>query len=154
MASSAGDGGEGQRGTAMPWRPLFRPLDTGLILDDNDVKNSDVGYRIPFDGCRLRWLSARSRLFGVGSGRSRLRIRRLKSVGASVSMASVLFVAHRARVASLKAPAASPVQQMPWGEPGLQKILQGTSTDEFDTPLQRSPRYANQEFFTDRRALQ
>jgi hypothetical protein len=154
MASSAGDGGEGQRGTAMPWRPLFRPLDTGLILDDNDVKNSDVGYRMPFDGCRLRWLSARSRLFGVGSGRSRLRIRRLKSVGASVSMASVLFVAHRARVASLKAPAASPVQQMPWGEPGLQKILQGTSTDEFDTPLQRSPRYANQEFFTDRRALQ
>ena len=33
----------------------------------------------------------------------------------------------------------------PWGEPDLQGIW----TDEFDTPLQRSPRYANQEFFTE-----
>src|SRR5579871_947402 len=33
----------------------------------------------------------------------------------------------------------------PWGEPDLQGIW----TDETDTPLQRSPRYANQEFFTD-----
>jgi hypothetical protein len=32
-----------------------------------------------------------------------------------------------------------------WGEPDLQGIW----TDEFDTPLQRSPRYANQEFFTE-----
>jgi len=32
----------------------------------------------------------------------------------------------------------------PWGEPDLQGIW----TDETDTPLQRSPRYANQEFFT------
>src|SRR5438477_9594073 len=33
----------------------------------------------------------------------------------------------------------------PWGEPDLQGIW----TDEFDTPLQRSPRHANQEFFTE-----
>jgi hypothetical protein len=33
----------------------------------------------------------------------------------------------------------------PWGEPDLQGIW----TDEFDTPLQRSPRYATQEFFTE-----
>jgi len=33
----------------------------------------------------------------------------------------------------------------PWGEPDLQGIW----TDEFDTPLQRSPRYASQEFFTE-----
>jgi hypothetical protein len=33
----------------------------------------------------------------------------------------------------------------PWGEPDLQGIW----TDEFDTPLQRSPKYANQEFFTE-----
>jgi hypothetical protein len=26
----------------MPCRPLFRPLDSGLILDDNDVNNDDV----------------------------------------------------------------------------------------------------------------
>src|SRR5215472_5912662 len=32
----------------------------------------------------------------------------------------------------------------PWGEPDLQGIW----TDEFDTPLQRPPRYANQELFT------
>ena len=33
----------------------------------------------------------------------------------------------------------------PWGEPDLQGIW----TDESDTPLQRSPRFASQEFFTD-----
>ena len=33
----------------------------------------------------------------------------------------------------------------PWGEPDLQGIW----TDEFDTPFQRSPKYANQEFFTE-----
>src|SRR5262249_59670547 len=33
----------------------------------------------------------------------------------------------------------------PWGEPDLQGIW----TDETDTPFQRSPKYANQEFFTD-----
>jgi hypothetical protein len=32
----------------------------------------------------------------------------------------------------------------PWGEPDLQGIW----TDQFDTPLQRSAKYANQEFFT------
>src|SRR5260370_28499 len=32
-----------------------------------------------------------------------------------------------------------------WGEPDLQGIW----TDESDTPLQRSPKYANQEFFTE-----
>src|SRR5262252_10074672 len=32
----------------------------------------------------------------------------------------------------------------PWGEPDLQRIW----TDEFDTALQRPPKYANQEFFT------
>ena len=33
----------------------------------------------------------------------------------------------------------------PWGEPDLQGIW----TDEYDTPLQRAPRYGNREFFTD-----
>jgi hypothetical protein len=33
----------------------------------------------------------------------------------------------------------------PWGEPDLQGIW----TDETDTPLQRSPKYADQEFFTE-----
>jgi hypothetical protein len=41
--------------------------------------------------------------------------------------------------------AQAPALKTPWGEPDLQGIW----TDEFDTPLQRPPRYANQEFFTE-----
>jgi hypothetical protein len=40
---------------------------------------------------------------------------------------------------------ATPTLKTPWGEPDLQGIW----TDESDTPLQRSPRYATQEFFTE-----
>jgi len=52
--------------------------------------------------------------------------------------------------ASAQAPAASvtppaPTLTTPWGEPDLQGIW----TDETDTPLQRSPKFANQEFFTE-----
>jgi len=39
----------------------------------------------------------------------------------------------------------APALTTPWGEPDLQGIW----TDETDTPLQRSPKYASQEFFTD-----
>src|SRR5215510_9727123 len=47
---------------------------------------------------------------------------------------------------SAQAPAvSSSALKTPWGEPDLQGIW----TDEFDTPLQRSSRYANQEFFTE-----
>jgi hypothetical protein len=46
--------------------------------------------------------------------------------------------------ASAQAPAASG-PKTPWGEPDLQGIW----TDEFDTPLQRPAKYANQEFFTE-----
>jgi hypothetical protein len=46
---------------------------------------------------------------------------------------------------SAQAPAASGTAlRTPWGEPDLQGIW----TDEFDTPLQRPAKYANQEFFT------
>ena len=48
--------------------------------------------------------------------------------------------------ASAQAPAASgPALKTQWGEPDLQGIW----TDEFDTPLQRPAKYANQEFFSD-----
>jgi hypothetical protein len=40
---------------------------------------------------------------------------------------------------------ATPTLKTPWGEPDLQGIW----TDESDTPMQRSPRYATQEFFTE-----
>src|ERR1700681_1572040 len=41
--------------------------------------------------------------------------------------------------------ASAPALTTPWGEPDLQGIW----TDETDTPLQRSPKFANQEFFTE-----
>src|SRR6266436_998105 len=47
---------------------------------------------------------------------------------------------------SAQAPAFSNTAlKTPWGEPDLQGIW----TEEFDTPLQRPARYANQEFFTE-----
>jgi hypothetical protein len=48
-----------------------------------------------------------------------------------------------AQVPSAAAPVPGP--KTAWGEPDLQGIW----TDEFDTPLQRPARYANQEFFTE-----
>jgi hypothetical protein len=48
--------------------------------------------------------------------------------------------------ATAQAPAGSATApRTPWGEPDLQGIW----TDEFDTPLQRPAKYANQEFFTE-----
>src|SRR5258708_104726 len=59
------------------------------------------------------------------------------AVGAAISLP--------ASRTSAQAPAASGTAlKTPWGEPDLQGIW----TDEFDTPLQRSADYANQEFFT------
>jgi hypothetical protein len=58
-------------------------------------------------------------------------------VGAAVSAAISVSVT--------PALAQAPVPTTPWGEPDLQGIW----TDETDTPLQRSPKYATQEFFTD-----
>src|SRR5689334_11908223 len=47
---------------------------------------------------------------------------------------------------SAQAPASSNTTlKTPWGEPDLQGIW----TEEFDTPLQRPARYANQEFLTE-----
>jgi hypothetical protein len=58
------------------------------------------------------------------------------SVVISVSITGTLAQAPAVSGAALKTP---------WGEPDLQGIW----TDEFDTSLQRPPRYANQEFFTE-----
>src|ERR1700726_562224 len=80
-----------------------------------------------------------------------MRIGLLKSIGASVVLVGLLVVLQRSETtaqnqtptASVQAPAV-PVPRTPWGEPDLQGIW----TDETDTLLQRSPKYANQEFFT------
>src|SRR5437899_8486357 len=82
-----------------------------------------------------------------------MRTRLLKSIGvAAVIMTVLVFlkpaevaVADQAPAASVTAPPAAPVLKTPWGEPDLQGIW----TDETDTPLQRSPRFANQETYTE-----
>jgi hypothetical protein len=77
-----------------------------------------------------------------------MRNRFLKTLGASLLIASAFVflrpaevtIANEASSTSAKASAL----KTPWGEPDLQGIW----TDETDTPLQRSAKYANQEFFT------
>ena len=64
------------------------------------------------------------------------------TVSAGISV-SITRTQAQAQVASATAP---PVTlTMPWGEPDLQGIW----TDEFETPLQRPAKYADQEFFTE-----
>jgi hypothetical protein len=63
------------------------------------------------------------------------------AVGAVISV-SVTRTSAQAPAGSVAAPAAA--LKTPWGE----SDLQGIWTDETDTPLQRSPKYASQEFFT------
>src|ERR1700674_3527242 len=82
-----------------------------------------------------------------------MRIRPLQSIGVSVAIVSALVflkptemtAQNQPPTASVKSPAAAPVMKTAWGEPDLQGIW----TDETDTPFQRSPKYANQEFFTE-----
>src|SRR6516165_2311492 len=64
------------------------------------------------------------------------------AVGVTVSV-SITGTLAQAPAASVTAPV--PVLKTPWGEPDLQGIW----TDEFDTPLQRPAKYAEQEFFTE-----
>jgi len=74
---------------------------------------------------------------------------RISSTIITVALAGVAVAALSVPLAMAQAPAKSSAAQSwavktPWGEPDLQGIW----TDETDTPLQRSPRYASQEFFT------
>jgi hypothetical protein len=64
------------------------------------------------------------------------------AVSAVISLPSTRTSA-QAPAASVTAPASA--LKTPWGEPDLQGIW----TDETDTPLQRSAKYANQEVFTE-----
>jgi hypothetical protein len=67
------------------------------------------------------------------------------AVSAVVMAVSITRTSAQAPTGSSTAPAASPTLKTPWGEPDLQGIW----TDETDTPLERSAKYANQEFFTE-----
>jgi hypothetical protein len=72
------------------------------------------------------------------------------AVSAVISV-SLTPASAQAPAPSVTAPAAAPAPapdqalKTPWGEGDLQGIW----TDESDTPMQRSPKYANQEFFTE-----
>jgi hypothetical protein len=67
------------------------------------------------------------------------------AAGSAVIPVSITPTQAQAPAASVAAPAQAPALKTPWGEPDLQGIW----TDESDTPLQRSPKYAGQEFFTE-----
>jgi hypothetical protein len=80
-----------------------------------------------------------------------MRIRPQKAIG-SLIIGSLIIgpliigpVVAASALVFLQARAAAPALTTPWGEPDLQGIW----TIEADTPLQRSPKYASQEFFTD-----
>src|SRR5262249_42562391 len=65
------------------------------------------------------------------------------TVGIVISL-SVTATPAQAPVPSATSPSMPFTLKTPWGEPDLQGIW----TDETDTPLQRPPKFANQEFFT------
>jgi hypothetical protein len=64
----------------------------------------------------------------------------------SITMPTIALVVGAACAVSITGLSAqAPSLKTPWGEPDLQGIW----TDESDTPLQRSPKFANQEYFTE-----
>ena len=67
------------------------------------------------------------------------------SAAAVGAVISVSITRTSAQVPAASVAAQVPALKTPWGEPDLQGIW----TDESDTPLQRSPKFANQEFFTE-----
>jgi hypothetical protein len=82
-----------------------------------------------------------------------MRVRLQESMGASAAivtafsfLAGIALPAGAALAqASATSQTASAALRTPWGDPDLQGIW----TDETDTPFQRSPKFANQEFFTE-----
>jgi hypothetical protein len=86
-----------------------------------------------------------------------MRMGLLKSIGASTAVVAPVLILlqptemtaqSQVPVVSVNAPAPAALITAPmttWGEPDLQGIW----TVEFDTPLQRPGKYANQEFFTE-----
>jgi hypothetical protein len=69
------------------------------------------------------------------------------AIAAAASSVVISAPTTRAQAQTAAASVTTPVSALktPWGEPDLQGIW----TDETDTPLQRSPKYANQEVFTE-----
>jgi len=74
-----------------------------------------------------------------------MRHRFLRSTATLAFVAAAVSAFVSVSITETSAQAPVPVLKTPWGEPDLQGIW----TDETDTPLQRSPRFGNQEFFTE-----
>ena len=70
--------------------------------------------------------------------------RHLTSIGVAAIIVSTLVLLRPTQV-TVAQQTSKAALKTPWGEPDLQGIWTGES----DTPLQRSPKYANQEFFTE-----
>jgi hypothetical protein len=66
------------------------------------------------------------------------------AVAAAAATAVIWVPTTPTQAQSPAASAPAPVLKTPWGDPDLQGIW----TEETDTPLQRPPKYGNQEFFT------
>src|SRR5712691_234910 len=70
-------------------------------------------------------------------------------VTAAIAAAAIAAISVSVTRTSAQAPAVSGVKTPPFKTAWCEPDLQGIWTDEFDTPLQRSAKYANQEFFTE-----
>jgi hypothetical protein len=74
-----------------------------------------------------------------------MRDRSLRSTITVAIAAAAVSAVISLSITGTSAQAPVPMLKTPWGEPDLQGIW----TDETDTPLERSPKFANQEFFTE-----
>ena len=74
---------------------------------------------------------------------SMIRVVIAAAAASAVILVPITRTQAQAPLSSATAPA--PTLKTPWGEPDLQGIW----TDETDTPLQRSAKYSNQDFFTE-----
>jgi hypothetical protein len=68
----------------------------------------------------------------------------IAAAASAAIFASVTQISAQALASAVSGPAPNTALKTTWGEPDLQGIW----TDEFDTPLQRPAKYADQEFFT------
>jgi len=82
-----------------------------------------------------------------------MKRRLLEAIGVAVvviAVAGILKVSRGSVEGEGTAASTGPAAKTAWGEPDLQGIW----TDEFQTPLQRLPKYANQEFFSDQERVE
>src|SRR5579864_5095490 len=82
---------------------------------------------------------------GLGRREVGMHIGFRRAIETSAAIVSVLVCLQPAQVTGANEASAPPALKTSWGEPDLQGIW----TDETDTPLQRSPKFASQAFFTD-----